>query len=196
MTLVLWLECLAVGVAGILLPYTRPKPAEKPPPPVVAEIIKVMLSKDFIPPPQSTSAPPDAVVPPPLAPDSTPPAPALTPILAPSPAIAFAKPVEAPPRPTQVVAPQVQRLTYGVGEGLQPDPDYPSEAAMNHQQGTVVVRFTVNTDGRVESAQAATPCPWPLLNQAAVRAVRETWRFEPGSVRVYEVAIQFELTEQ
>jgi TonB family protein len=86
-----------------------------------------------------------------------------------------------------------QRIIYGQGEGRQPAPDYPREAAMAHQQGNVIVRFVVGEDGRVQSAQAVVPCPYPLLNQSAVRAVRETWRFRAGPVRNYEVTIVFQL---
>jgi hypothetical protein len=32
-----------------------------------------------------------------------------------------------------------------------------------------------------------------LLNRAALRVVRERWRFSPGAIRVYEVSIRFEL---
>ena len=91
--------------------------------------------------------------------------------------------------------PTAQRLTYGQGEGRQPAPEYPREAAMAHQQGTIVVRFTVGEDGHVQNAQAITPCPYALLNQAAVRAVRENWRFRTGPVRTFEVSIEFQLKQ-
>ncbi len=66
---------------------------------------------------------------------------------------------------------------------------------MAHQQGSVVVRFIVGENGKVQSAQAVVPCPFALLNQAAVRAVRENWRFRPGppSRGNYEVTIVFQL---
>jgi len=53
--------------------------------------------------------------------------------------------------------------------------------------------MTVAEDGRVTQAEAVSPCPWPVLNSAAVRAVRTTWRFRRGPVRVYEVSIQFQI---
>jgi protein TonB len=101
-----------------------------------------------------------------------------------------------PPPPSPVPAaspPVVQRLTLGEGEGNQPPPQYPREAALAQQEGTVVVRFTVGEDGRVVSADAASSCRWPLLNQAALRAVRDTWLFKPGPLRSYEVPIEFRL---
>ena len=94
-------------------------------------------------------------------------------------------------------SPLVQHLTYGHGEGRQPAPIDPYEAALAHQQGTVVVRFTVDANGNVTGADAVSPSPWPLLNQAAVRAVRDTWHFSAaGAPRAYEVSIQFKLKEQ
>jgi TonB family protein len=63
------------------------------------------------------------------------------------------------------------------------------------QEGTVTVRFSVGESGRVLTAEALKPSPWPLLDNAAVRVVRERWRFRAGEVRLYEVAIRFELTK-
>jgi protein TonB len=95
--------------------------------------------------------------------------------------------------PAASAAPAIQQITYGQGEGRQPAPEYPREAQLAHQQGVVVIRFTVDEEGSVVEADATTPCPFPLLNQAALRAVRETWRFPPGAPRAYEVAIRFQL---
>jgi protein TonB len=89
----------------------------------------------------------------------------------------------------------VQRLTYGQGAGRQPAPSYPPDAAADRQQGTVMVRFEVDNTGRVIAAFAAAPSPWPLLNEAAVQAVRYTWRFPPGPARIYDVSIEFKLRE-
>jgi len=103
------------------------------------------------------------------------------------------------PQPTghsQGVDPAVQQITFGAGEGQQPTPEYPLQAALARQQGTVVVRFTVGTEGQVLDAEAIKPCHTSLLNQAAVRAVRDTWRFVSGPMRCYEVSIEFKLTQQ
>jgi protein TonB len=150
---------------------------------------------------------------------AVPSAPPLTAVATPSPEIAFALPTQGPmrvveaskavpmpPADTTAVQPTdtapapgpaaVKTLTYGQGEGRQPAPEYPREAVIGREQGTVVVHFTVDENGRVVKAEAAKSCPWPLLNQAAVRAVRETWRFGAGPVRSYEVSIQFQLTER
>jgi protein TonB len=86
-------------------------------------------------------------------------------------------------------------LTFGEGEGKQPAPDYPRQAMRLGQEGTVLVRLAVDAGGRVVDAQTAIPSPWPLLNQAALRAVRERWRFREGPKRSYEVVIRFELAK-
>jgi protein TonB len=157
-------------------------------------------------------------------PETLTPAPALVSLaeLTPAPAFVAPAPANKPPMPAQPAAqaqspeparpavpgeaggPARQRagvpgafrhLTFGVGEGRQPSPEYPREAGMARQQGTVVVRFTVGEDGSVLGAQVQTPCRWPLLNQAAVRAVRDRWHFQPGGVRSFDVSIQFELPD-
>jgi protein TonB len=213
-TLVLWAACLTVGGLGLALSYSRPHPPAKAPEPVQAELLNVELTNEPLPPPEATPTPPDPTQPPPLLdPVVTPPAPTLLPVAEPNPAIAFALPVEGPTRiiePKQAaylqiaapvtlppapapVAPPAQPLTFGSGEGKQPAPDYPFRAAREGQEGAVGVRFSVGENGRVLAAEAVSPCPWPLLNEAALRAVRERWRFRTGAVRLYEVSIRFEL---
>ena len=150
--------------------------------------------------------------------------PPLTAVAAPSPSIAFTLSVEGPvrivaspqampvrarqespdtPQSSQAAtmastrpAPVAQQLIYGEGEGKQPAPEYPREAVIARQEGTVVVHFTVGDDGRVRDVEASVPSSSALLNQAAVRAVRETWRFGRGPVRTYEVSIEFKLKQK
>lgn len=197
-TLVLWTGCLLTGAIGLSLPYARPRPTVRPLPPVTAQKISVVL-KHSLPGP---SAPAHQVT-------ARLPAPPLTPpvaVAAPSPALAFALPVPDPVSvtdaaqatpPTQATAATqntpVQPLVFGQGEGRQPAPLYPSTAIRQGQEGTVTVRLDVDADGRVTSAEASAPSPWPLLNEAAIRTVRERWRFAPGASRSYEVAIRFTL---
>jgi periplasmic protein TonB len=208
-TLVLWLACLAVGGLGMWLPYPRPHAAATPPP-LQAQIVNIQVTREYLPPPVNRSSPPVADisrVQPPPRPEAivTPPPPPLAALAAPSPAIAFAQSVKGPAQtvePKQAVPvvpvqapPAVEQLKYGQGEGQQPAPEYPREAALAGQQGAVVIVFNVSEDGSVTTARATSPCPWPLLNQAALRAVRETWRFRAGPVRSYQVSIVFQLTE-
>jgi TonB family protein len=203
-TFVTWTVCLAVGLLGFWFHYSRPHPFVKPPEPVKLERLLVQLNKQPVVPSEelrlssrggpSPSAPSDELAPPPI------------PVAEPSPAIAFAVPVEGatrvvpfdqaaygrPAKPSSAV----QELTFGVGEGQQTAPEYPSQAIAQHQEGTVLVRFVVGERGLVTSAEAIKPCPWPLLNESAVRTIRHLWRFQTGKVREYEIAIRFQITPQ
>jgi periplasmic protein TonB len=192
-TLVVWMGCLVGGLIGFWFSNHDSVTPAKPPAIAAPEILNVDVIQD--------ASPPDAVPPQPVkTPADLPPVPAAPALPAPSPAIAFAQPTNMPASPPVQMAAirptNVQQLTFGEGEGRQPAPDYPREAVVAQQEGVVVVLFTVDEDGRVTSAQASGPCPWPILNQAAVRAVRETWRFARGPVRTYEVSIEFQLHRQ
>ena len=210
LTLVLWTGCLAIGWLGFVLPYARPHPQAKPPEPVQTQILNVELAND-LPLPEPVPPLPDAAQPPPLSdPVVLPAAPPMIAVARPKPAIAFALPVEGPARiveaqqaayvrppaqtaPAPAAALPVQRLVHGHGEGRQPAPDYPPQALRAGYEGTVTVRFSVGENGRVLAAEAARPCPWRMLNAAAVRVVRERWSFTTGPIRLYEVAIRFEI---
>ncbi|MES2474792.1 MAG: energy transducer TonB [Verrucomicrobiota bacterium] len=76
--------------------------------------------------------------------------------------------------------------------GRMPPPSYPSAARSGGQQGTVIVEFVVGENGRVVSAYTKKSSPWPLLNDSAVRCVRN-WRFPPGKVTKYVRPIVFKL---
>jgi TonB family protein len=209
-TLILWVGCLVIGGLGFLWAYPRPLPAAARAEPIKAEFLHVELERVSLPVetlhamvnPIPTPEPPPALATPQIA------LPML--VAEPSPAIAFALPVEGPsqivePRRASYSAPAgtefsgtstpmpVQTLTYGHGEGKQPAPDYPLQARRQRQQGTVKVHLAVGSDGRVLSAEAVEPSPWPLLNDSAIRAVRERWRFSGGQPRLFEVLIRFQL---
>lgn len=76
--------------------------------------------------------------------------------------------------------------------GRMPAPRYPSEARSKGQSGTVTIEFTVDASGRVSSAHVCSPCPWAVLNDEALRAVRN-WKFPPGGVVTYKKPIVFKL---
>lgn len=79
-----------------------------------------------------------------------------------------------------------------LAQGRMPQPNYPAAARRTNQTGTVVVEFTVDESGRVISAYAKSPSPWPLLNNEAVRTVRG-WRFPPGGIMKLQRPIVFQL---
>lgn len=76
--------------------------------------------------------------------------------------------------------------------GHMPAPSYPAAARRQGQTGTVVVEFTIDTNGRVISAYAKSRSPWPLLDSEAVRTVRR-WKFPPGPVMKLQRPITFQL---
>ena len=208
-TLVLWTGCAAVGGLGVVLHYQRPKPPIVEAPALVAEVLQVQLDNSPVPQIERTT-PENLMEPAPLfAPAPPPNAPPLLAVADPA-AVAFAMPVDGPVQvvdakyaahsrreetavPASPVAPPVQSIVYGQGEGRQPAPEYPWQAKREGQEGTVVVQMLVDEAGRVLQAQAVKPSPWPLLNDAALRAVRKGWKFRRGEQRLYEVAIRFEL---
>jgi protein TonB len=213
-TLVLWVSCLAVGGTGLLVQHFEShKPSTRPATPM--EVLNVEINND--PPPPPDTGPPILAdeSPPTLEPDASPPPPPLPVVAAPSPAIAFELPIEGPTRvveatkaipvrpveqpaapvQTPAVVP-VQRLILGQGEGRQPPPEYPREALLAHEQGNVTVLIDVGESGQVESVEISTPCRWPILNQAALRIVRDKWRFASGPVRRFQCEFQFQIVEQ
>ena len=209
LTLVLWLACSLVAALGFAMPYVRPHAAKAEPEPTQVEMLNIELSNDPLPdlepPPANalaTPPPPDALVQP-----QTPQAVA---VAMPSANIAFALPVEGPVRvvsaaqasyarpsasdaPVTSAAPAVQSLVFGQGAGKQPAPEYPLAAEQAGQEGAVSVRFVVAENGRVAAAEAVAPSPWPMLNDSALRTIRNRWRFPAGNLRAYEVAIRFVL---
>jgi len=125
----------------------------------------------------------------------------------PSPPVSKPKPKEAarskPPTGATGGGPEGQAASPGktgtgqsdanrLAGGRTPAPSYPAEARSRGQTGTVLVEFVIGADGRVVSAYARRPSPWPLLNERAVSAVL-SWRFRPGSVAKFTKPIVFKL---
>ena len=76
--------------------------------------------------------------------------------------------------------------------GRMPAPNYPAEARRKGEQGRVVVLFSVDEQGNVVSASVTGPCPYPALNEEALRAVRR-WKFQPGPRASLQRPIVFKL---
>lgn len=82
-----------------------------------------------------------------------------------------------------------------------PPPQYPEMALRAGQKGTVVLRVNVTAEGTVEDLEIAKSSGYPLLDQAARRAVRG-WRFHParvGSINVeslVEVPVDFRIQDK
>ena len=174
---------MLIGALGYALPCARPQPPVSEPTPVTVEKIVVQLSAEPLPVPAADTPPDPLAAPPPLAPPLAVAAPSPLPFPSPVPCASSRPPPPAPVHP----------LVFGIGEGRQPAPAYPDAAIRNGQEGTVTVRFSVAADGHVTTADVSAASPWSLLDEAALRVIRHRWRFAPGAVRTYEVAIRFSL---
>lgn len=180
-TFVVWAGCLGVGIRGLIVTRAFRSLPPAQPPTVQAELINAQPTN------QRTAAAAEPSPTPEMA--QAPPPPTAEAFV--DPALPPVHQVNAP----SMAAPPTVGLTYGQGEGDQLAPEYPPEAVLDGEEGTVQVLMNVDEDGRVTSAEAISPCKWPLLNESAVRAVRETWRFGPGKKRRFEVSIQFVLNK-
>ncbi len=60
------------------------------------------------------------------------------------------------------------------------NPIYPSELRRERIQGTVIIEYTVNTEGKTEEINVISS-PHPLFSEAAIDAIKETL-FEPGEI--------------
>jgi len=167
-----------VQVQLVAAPAPRPAPTQPEPPkprtdppkrvaPAKPETTRVVSSR--APSPRAVDAAPQE----PLKPAEAKPA---APAPMPHPALEAA-----PPQPAALPAPGPNLLDaprqISAGElkqlGCQmPRPDYPAKARRLQQEGTVVVHLSIGTDGAVTSARVAQSSGSPLLDAAAVAAIR------------------------
>jgi protein TonB len=187
-TTVIWLVVAIGGVLGFCLRYQQAQAPAKEKPPITAQMMDVTMASAI------SSQVPDADVTHATESIAAPQAmPELPTEVGPPQEMPIAMALNEPVKKV-FAGPPIQHLNFGTGEGDKPAPEYPREARIARQEGTVVVQFTVDENGHVIDAQAISPSPYPLLNQAAVRAVRDTWdHFPRGKIRVYDVRFQFEL---
>ncbi len=143
----------------------EPKPKEKPPEPpkMVEKVAKVPeppkeVEKVATPVQKTTpvAQPTKVATPAPAAPST----PSPSPVAAPAP-VAVAAP-----------APKPAGVTHGVSEGSAgcEKPEYPREALMNEEQGTVRIRVLVDTSGKVIDAKVKKSSGSKILDKAATKA--------------------------
>jgi protein TonB len=105
----------------------------------------------------------------------TPPLPPAQKPVAQQPAPAPAQPAASKPTPP----PQPTGETRGPQVVSAAAPEYPIEAARNHQSGYATVEFTVNPDGSVSNAHVINANPPRVFNSAAIQAVSRS-KFKPA----------------
>ena len=126
------------------------------------------------------------------------PMPAVQPQLHPSPVVTQAAPSEAAPvvpaaaptaaaapaaaghqRPNTTPSPAVSLPSSDADYLNNPAPAYPRMSRRQGEQGTVVLRVFINTEGRAEKAEIRTSSGYSRLDEAALATVQR-WRYVPG----------------
>lgn len=172
-----------------LTPAPTPEPEPTPPPP----------EPDPTPEPEPTPEP-----------DPEPEAPGPTPTPTPKPkpsATPRPKPVSTPaPKPQATAKPQQKSQTAPTGQVVQARPNtprnrppaYPDTARRQGWEGRVMVRASVDPNGKVTAVSVAVSSGYGVLDQAALRAVKG-WQFLPKSIggtptaSIVEVPVNFSL---
>ena len=77
---------------------------------------------------------------------------------------------------------QSEGMGVGVGDRLTPlqrvEPVYPYRAQQAGIEGSVTVRFTINSEGRVENVEVIEAKPKRQFERAAIQAINK-WRYQP-----------------
>jgi len=73
-----------------------------------------------------------------------------------------------------------------------PPPPYPLEARRQKQEGRVLLEVFVTRDGKVENLRLKQSSGFPLLDDAALRAVR-SWRFKPAKIAGMTIATKLDV---
>ena len=177
----------------------QPEPKQPEPPkqpkvePVKPEPPTAVEPRPEPPKPEPAKPEPARPAPPSPAPQATPAptAPEAPPKPAPPPEV-VAKP--APAAPTPLAKTGVDISASYRGSNVQPV--YPSWSQKNREQGTVVLRVLVKSDGTAGTVEIKSSSGYPRLDQSAIQAVK-TWRFIPATRdgkpidELYELDITF-----
>lgn len=143
-----------------------PPPPDEPPPP----------------PPDIPMTPPPVVAPPPIVTTPSPPVviatvPTPPPVYVPTPVVPPAPP-PAPPAP-----PVVSKAAGAKGDPAQwiTNDDYPPSSIRAEEEGTTAIKWTINTQGRVENCVVTESSGSNALDQAACRALTRRARYSPAT---------------
>jgi len=105
----------------------------------------------------------------------------VVPAAAPTPATAAAAAAAASghQRPNTTPSPVVSLPSSDADYLNNPAPPYPRMSRRMGEQGTVLVRVYINTEGRAETAEIRTSSGYSRLDEAALETVKR-WRYVPG----------------
>lgn len=127
------------------------------------------------PPPRPQLAPPPApFVPPPEVHIETPPP---APVQSTAPAVVTTVRPVAPPPPAEPV-----RVPPRLDVEHSEEAEYPPVSRRLGEQGSVILRVLIGTDGRVQESQLLQSSGFDRLDQAALAGVKRRYRFVPGTV--------------
>jgi protein TonB len=88
--------------------------------------------------------------------------------------------------------PTVLNTTGNAGE--RPQPPYPKIALEQAQQGSVMLRMTVDDTGLIKTIEVAQTSGFPVLDHSALEFVKRHWTVPPGKgARIYEATINYKL---
>lgn len=178
-----WLLIVGVHVVGLagFVEYRAERPETPAPRPLRVSLISA---------PPAPEPPPPAQPPPPLRPQpqrlaATRPTPAAIeapPVeeLPPVEARPEAPPPPAPAAPSPPAEPAVIPPDFVAAHLDNPGPKYPYVSRQRREEGTVLLRVLVGTDGRPEQVLLEHGSGSPRLDEAAIEVVRERWRFVPA----------------
>lgn len=139
-----------------------PPPEELPPPPPPKEVVQ----------------PPPVVTPPPIVRTNTAPPPVFSVPTAPPPVITpTAPPAPPPPPPPKIQPAKAKGSLVGLIDG---EADYPPSARRNEEQGTVAVRLSIGTDGRVTNCSVTSSSGSSALDDTTCKILTRRARFTPA----------------
>ena len=88
--------------------------------------------------------------------------------------------------------PTVLNTTGNSGE--RPQPPYPKIALDQGEQGSVMLRMTVDDAGLIKTIEVAQSSGFPVLDHSALEFVKRHWTVPPGKgTRIYEATINYKL---
>ncbi len=147
-------------------PPPPPPPPDEPPPP---------------PPPDTPMTPPPVVSPPPIVQNPNPPQVTVQSVATPPPTY-NPTPIAAPPAPPAPPAPRVSQAAGARGDESSwiTQDDYPPAALREEKEGTSVIAWTINTQGRVEGCRTVQSSGSSDLDDAACRALTRRARYTPA----------------
>ena len=78
--------------------------------------------------------------------------------------------------------------------GARPQPPYPKIALEQAQQGSVMLRMTVDDAGLIKTIEVAQSSGFPVLDHSALEFVKRHWSVPPDKgARIYEATIHYKL---